>query len=396
MQRVAVCAALLATTTTALATPPRLFVVADHEPDESGKLVIVNAAGTNAGQIARIHRALDQREMLFRTNESLEATLEGRSQLQSDLDLIKQAYGSGNFANALKIIDTDEKELLDHGGSELATQLSALAGWRGLIYGADQKPDEALKQFRAAFRFNPAWTVDKKIPSPTVRGIITNAKREPDEQGSLRTSTDPSDAKVLVDGNVQKDAGEKVKLPIGLHLVQISFEGKKTYSEIVDILEGKSTKVEVTLSRENESDKAAKLVDETIAAAPGAARLDRARALGKLTGSNRLLVIEGGTEDHVNARVYDISAKKVSKSFSLDGNASAASIVGAIKSAFDDGDTVTGTKDGFDPGGGSDDEKHDKWYGKWWVWAAAAAVVGGVVIGVEASKGGDPTMLKGF
>lgn len=393
MQRVAVFAALFATTSAAFADHRHLITVADRDPEEA-QLVIVNAAGTNAGQVARIHRALDQRNMLFHTNENLEATLEGRSTLQADLDLIKTAYGSGNFQNALKIIDDDEKQLLEHGGSELATSLSLLAGWRGLIYGADGKQEEALKQFRAAFRFNPAWTVDKKIPSPTVRGIIANAKREPDEQGTLRTSTEPSDAKVLVDGNVQKNAGEKIKLAVGLHLVQISFEGKKTYNEIVDIVEGKATKIDTSLAPESQTDKAAKLVDETIAAAPGAARLDRARVLGKLTGSNRLLVIEGGTEDHVNVRLYDISLKKVSKSFSLDGNASSAAIASSVKSAFDEGGDTTVGGGGFD-GPGEEETHGSHWYGKWWIWAAAAVVVGGIVIGVETS-GKDPTSLKGF
>ncbi len=397
MQRLAVLAALLATTTSVLANPRHLISVADRDPAEE-QIVVVNAAGTNAGQIARIHRALDQRNLLFHLNENLEATLEGRTSLQADLDTIKNAYGSGEFPEALKIIDQDEKQLLAKGGADLGTSLSQLAGWRGLIFGADGKPYDALKYFRAAYRYNPAWTVDKKIPSPKVRQIIASARREPDELGTLKTSTDPSDARVIVDGNVQKDAGEKLKLGVGLHLVQVSFEGKKTYNEIVEIVDGKVTKLDATLDPESQLDKAAKLVDETIAAAPGAARLDRARVLAKLTGSNRLLVVEGGTEDHINVRLYDITLKKVSKSFSLDGNASSASIVSSVKSAFEDGgETTSGGGGAFDiHEGGSGDETHDShWYTKWYVWAAVAAVAGGIVIGVEVS-GGSPSTLKGF
>lgn len=388
MQRLAVVAVVVLTTATAHADR-HLITVADRDSDE--QIVVVNAAGTASGLIARIHRALDQRGMLFHLNETLEATLEGRNTLPEDLESIKNAYASADYDTALKIIDEDEKRLLEHGTTDVAISLSLLEGWRGMIAGAQNKDDDALRYFRAAVRFNPAWAVDKKLPSPRIRSIIINAHREVAETGTLKTIIEPDRATVTIDGNEQKTAGDRIKLPVGFHLVQISAEGKKTLAEIVDIADGKSEKIDEALQPAGQLDKAAKLLDETVAAPPGE-RLDRARALSKLTGSNRFLMVEGATEDHVNVRLYDISLKKVSRTFSLDGSASSAAIVRDVKGAFD-GVPSTTLPDGHDGGGEDDHQSH--WYSKWYWYAGAAVVLGGIYLTYHyASR--EPTTLKGF
>jgi hypothetical protein len=376
--------------TTATAHADRhLITVADRDSDE--QIVVVNAAGTASGQIARIHRALDQRGMLFHLSETLEATLEGRNMLPEDLESIKNAYASADYDTALKIIDEDEKRLLEHGTTDVAISLSWLEGWRGMIAAHQNKEDDALRYFRAAVRFNPAWAIDKKLPSPQVRSIIINAHREVSETGTLKTIIEPERAIVTIDGNEQKNAGERIKLPVGFHLVQISADGKRTLAEIVDIADGKTEKIDETLAAAGTLDKAAKLLDETVAAPPGE-RLDRARALGKLTGSNRFLMVEGATEDHVNVRLYDISLKKVSKTFSLDGSASSAAIVHDVKGAFEGGSS-TPLPDGHD--GDGEDDHQAKWYSKWYWYAGAAVLLGGIILTYDyASR--DPTHLKGF
>jgi hypothetical protein len=388
VQRIAVVAVLVLTTAAAHADR-HLITVADRDSDE--QIVVVNAAGTVSGQIARIHRALDQRGMLFHLSETLEATLEGRNMLPEDLESIKNAYASADYDTALKIIDEDEKRLLEHGTADVALSLSLLEGWRGMIAGAQNKDDDALRYFRAAWRFNPAWAIDKKLTSPRVRSIIINAHREVAETGTLKTIIEPDRAIVMIDGNEQKNAGDRIKLPVGFHLVQISADGKKTLAEIVDIVDGKSEKIDETLAPAGQLDKAAKILDETVAAPPGE-RLDRARALAKLTGSNRFLMVEGATEDHVNVRLYDISLKKVSKTFSLDGSASSAAIVRDVKGAFD-GVSTTTLPDVHDGEGEDDHQSH--WYSKWYWYAGAAVILGGIILTVDyASR--SPTTLKGF
>jgi hypothetical protein len=396
VQRLAL-VAVLATASTAFADR-HLITVADRDGDD--QIVVVNATGTNAGQIARIHRALEQRGMLLHLSDDLEGTLEGRTTLSADLDSIKNAYASSDFETALKIVEEDEKHLLDHGGADAAISLSWLEGWRGMIASAQEKNDDALDYFRAAVRFNPAWAIDKKMPSPKVRSIITTAHREPTETGTLKTVVEPEHASITIDGSMQKPANERVTLAIGYHLVQVAADGKKPHAEIISIADGKVTKLETTLVEEGKLDRAAKLVDETVAAPPGA-RLERARALSKLTGSNRILMIEGANEDHVNVRLYDISLKKVSKTFSLDGNSSSAAIASTVKGAFDDNaGTPIGSNsltDIPDVGPDGPDGSHESpWYKKWYVYVGAAAVVGGIFLGYELTRSSDPTMLKGF
>lgn len=363
--------------------------------------MLINASpDVDPGQIARLHRVLDQRGLLVHLSDSLEALLEGRNGLQSDLVAIKAAYASADWAAAEKIITDDEKRLLAHGGADVATSLSLLYGWRGLIAGAQGKrDDDAMRYFRAALRLNPAWQVDKKMPSPEVKQMIAKAHHEVDQTGLLKITTDPSDAAVVVDGNPQRGSTEKLKLTVGIHLVQINADAKKTHSEIVDIDDVKVSHIDATLDPEGELDKAAKLVDENAATPPGTARLERARAFKKLTSANRFLMIEGNDEDaRVRARLYDVALKSVSKPLSIDGNAASALIAGQVRSALgpggggDTGVVVVGG--GSDEGGGGPVD-HPRWYNRWYVWAGAAVLLGGVVITYEVATR-DPTSLRGF
>jgi len=368
---------------------------AEGDAPANDQVVVVNASGDNPGQVERIHRVLDQRSMLFRVSESLEATLEGHSVLTQDLDLIRHAYASGDFTTALKIISEDEKKLLLRGGADLTISLSTLAGWRGLIAAADDKDDESLRQFRAAIRMNPAYQIDKKLPSPKVKATISKAHHELDATGVLKTTVDPEDATVTVDGSDPKPAGDKRKLAIGLHLVQISAQERKSHAEIVDIDDVKPVRIEVTLDPESLADKALKLVDESAAAPSGAARLDRARALAKLVGVNRLLFVEGASEDGVKVRLYDTQAKKISKSLTFDPNESSASIASQIKSALDPGVAVDGNTVIIGHDGDPPEHDDERWYNHWYVWAGAAVLVGGLAVtyGYETR---DPTSIKGF
>lgn len=384
-------ALILASTTAAYAD--------DHSDDgeraPADQLVVVNASGDNPGQVERIHRVLEKRDMLFHVSPSLEATLEGRSVLTQDLELIRHAYASADFAAALKVISEDENKLLQHGGADLTISLSTLAGWRGLIAAADDKDDESLRQFRAALRMNPAYQIDKKLPSPKVKATISKAHHELDATGVLRTTVDPEDATVTVDGNDAKPASDKRKLAIGLHLVQISAQERKTHAEIVDIDDAKPVRIEVTLDPESLADKAVKLVDESAAAPSGAARLDRARALAKLVGVNRLLFVEGANDDGVKVRLYDTQAKKISKALTFDPNESSASIASQIKSALDPGAAVDGNTVIIGHDGDPPEHDDQRWYNHWYIWAGAAVVVGGLAL-TYSYESRDPTSIKGF
>jgi hypothetical protein len=390
--RVTLALALVAAAASTARADRKHVAEADPAPDDD-QVIVVNTAQKigDIGQIDRIHRVLDQRGMLFRMSTALESTLEGRNAVISDTDVIRDAYADNDYKTALKIIDADEQRILDNAVGDLAPAMSELAAWRGMIAAVLDQEDEALRQFRAAYRFNPAWSIDKKLASHRVRSLVIRAKREPEDKGTLRVDADPDDATMIIDASERRPATDHVKLPVGLHLVQISAPGRGSYAEVVDIEADKAYPLPITLDPETKLDRAAKLVDESAAAPAGKARLRRARGLSRLTGVKRILFIEGGGEHHINVRLYDLTVKKVSRSLEFDGGDSSATIASEIKSALDPDNLLdVNTIVVHDT---TREESH--WYNHWYVWAAAAAVVGGSYLGYEYATR-EPTALRGF
>jgi hypothetical protein len=385
--------ALIAWTIAALAMP----AVVRAESGSDDQVVVVNAMTrqSSVGQVARLRRVLDQRKLLLKLPERLEATLDGRNATVADIDAIKDSYASSDYETALKMIEEDEARILREAVSrDPVPALAELAQWRGIIAAALDQQDEAMRWFRAAYRFNPAWTIDKKLASPRVRAIVKKARREVSATGTLRIHTDPDDALVSVDGGPTRPARDKLTLPIGMHLVTISAPRRKPYSELVEIEDGEPYRIDISLDPESTLDKAARLVDATAAAPAGKPRLKRARALGKLTGVTRMLFVEDGGDDHVTVRVYDLESKKVSRPLDLEGTASSAAIARKIIAALDpdnmvDVNTVVVTQRVYDR------PAPTPWYGRWYVWAAIGAVaVGGYVSYDYMTR--EPTAVRGF
>lgn len=356
-----------------------LLVASEARADENDvseePVVVVNAASKlgSVDQIKRLRRVLDARNLLVKLPQNLEATLDGSNILVADLDSIKEAYASGEYDSALKIIEDDEARILGEAiNRDPIPALAELSQWRGIIAAAGNDQAEALRWFRAAYRFNPAWNIDKKLASPRVRSMVKKAKREPEEMGTLKVYADPDDATFRIDGGEAHQAGEKISLPIGTHLVMISAPKRKPYAELVDIAENDPVRIDISLDPETTLDRAARLVDATASAPTGKSRLNRARALAKLTGVSRMLVVEDGGDDHVSVRLYDTDSRKVSKTFDLAGNASAETIARKIVAALDpdnlvDINTVVVNQrvvEGARP---------TPWYARWYVWAAVGA-----------------------
>ena len=367
----------------------------DAPAASDGKVVVVNAAAKlgDLGQIERVRQVLSKRGMLFKLPERLEATLDGRNVLVADVDAIKDAYANSDFTTALKIIDEDQERILrDAANRDPIPALAELSQWRGIIAAANNDPDEAERQFRAAYRFNPAWTIDKRLASPRVRMLVKKAHVEPEDRGVLRVETDPESARVTIDGGEPRAPGGKLELPVGLHLVTVTADDRKPYAELVSIEAGKPYKIEIALDQEDKLDRAAKLVDETVAAPPGKPRLKRTRALAQLTGVPRMLVVEEGSEDHITMRLYDVESRKVSRPLVFDGDATSAVIARKVAAALEP-DNLVDVDTLAIPGGKAESEP--RWYEHWYVWAGVAAVVGGGVIGYEMMNR-QPTSLRGF
>jgi hypothetical protein len=365
----------------------------DPQTATDAQLVLLNASSRlgSLGQVDRIRRVLDQRGLLAKLPQRLEATLDGRNVLIEDLDAIKEAYGKQDYATARKLIEADELRILSGtSGGDPTPALARLSELHGLVAVAEDHGDEALAWFRAAYRFNPAQTPEKQLTSPRVRAIIKKARTETASTGRLRIDADPDTATYQVDGGKLQPISEKLELPVGYHLVQITAKGRKPYAELVDIREGHLEKLAIALDSETRQDKAAKLVDATVAAPAGKARFDGVKGLSRLTGVNRMLVIEEGADDHITLRVYDTLTQKVSRPLELEGSASSAMIARKVLAALDPDNMMEASAVLV-----ADRPHTAKWYEHWYVWAGAAVLLGGGIATYE-YLGRDPSSIKGF
>ena len=373
--RVALCIALVATTSLAYAD-------ADDDDDKADQLVLLNAANRlgDLGQIDRLKRVLDQRGLLRKLPNRLEAALDGRSVLVHDIEAIKDAYGDADFATAMKVIEADTDRILANvGAGDPIPALAELSEWRGMIYAAQHQDELAVEWFRAAYRFNPAWTLEKKYASPTMLQLTKKGRREVEDTGKLRIESDPEDAQVRIDNGEPQAVGGKLALPVGEHYLVITAPGRAPFADLVEIKAGKVEKLVINLDPADKNDRAASLIDKTITAAPGKARLREGQRLSAgIDGGKRMLVIEDGNEERVTLRLYDFSSKKVSKPFMLENNMTSAAITQLVNAALDPENLVSANSVVL-----VDRGPKPKLYERWYFWVGVAAVVASGFAGYE-------------
>jgi hypothetical protein len=296
------------------------------------------------------------------------------------------------YKAALKIIQANEERILQNAGSgDMIPALAQLCEWRGLIAAAQEDPDEAIRQFRAAAWLNPAWQVDRKLgASPTIRKLVKKSKKPTDELGKLRVDSIIPDATIAIDGGKAEPVGQKTDLAVGVHLIVVTADGYNTYAELVEIKENETERFEIELDKESKADRAAKIVDATMAAAPGKARLAKVKRLQKLTKQSRFLVVESGGDTNIKFRLYDIDAIKVSKPIVLDGSETSAEITAKITAALDPENMV-------DPGTVMvlEKERSQRWYERWYVWVGIGAVIGGGYLTYNYMTR-EPDSIRGF
>lgn len=350
---------------------------ADDDPEQAVKegdqVVLINATAKlgSLGAIDRVRRVLDSRGLMKRLPPELEAVLDGRGVGIADIEAIRAAFSDDDFKGATRLIQADQSRILQSVASgDPIPALAELSQWRGLIAASLGDEDTAISWFRAAYRFNPAWSPSRKIASPTVLKLF-KAAQQPTTVGRLRVDADPEDAQVRIDGGEIHAAHEKIELQAGMHLVIISKPEHAPDAELVEIKEGKTGKITVALQKESKDDRAARLVDETVSAPPGKSRLKSAKPLAKLTGANRMLYVEDATDSRIVLRLYDVAAKKISSTIELDASATSAVIMRKVLAVLDSDNLV-------EPGesGGPGERGATAWYNHWYVWVGAAVVLG--------------------
>jgi hypothetical protein len=363
--------------------------------DEADQVVLINAASKLGfqGPVAKIKRVFDARGMLRDLPDGFDAMFDGRNLQLQNLEAIKTAYTNFEYDAALKLIDDNESRILENAVSgDPLPALTELCQWRGLIAVGKEKPDEAVRWFAAAMRFNPAWTIDKKFAAGSVNKLIKRAKRDVEETGKLRIDADPDGAMVQIDGGKKQPiTSEKIPLPVGHHLVVVSAEGRKSSADLVEVEANKVTKLPLHLEAESKSDKAAKLVDATISAAPGTTRLKKAQKLSTMIGGAKLYVfVEDGGDEKVTLRVYDIGQKKVSKPFEIDINSSANAIQSKVMAALNPDNMIEPTSIMV-----IENPRQQHWYERWYIWAGVAALAGGSSLTYHYATR-EPTSVRGF
>jgi hypothetical protein len=351
--------------------------------DATSQIVLLNAASKlgDVARIDRVRRALESRGMLRKLPERLEAALDGRNIALSDLDAVKDAFAQFDSVTALALIDKDEQRILQNVGSgDPIPALAQLSEWRGMIAAQLEHDAEAVHWFRVARRFNPAWTPDKRLASPHVRELARRARAEAATMGRLRVVADADDATLMIDGHDPRGLSEKVEVTTGIHLVVVTAPHRAPHAELVEIRPNATTRLDLSLDEETRNDRAARIVDQTVASPPGPERLESARRLSKLvTGVKQVLVVEDGTEDHIMVRVYDLDGNRVSKLVDLQGTESSAVIARIVKGALEpdnmaDVQTIA--------------RRTKPWYERWYVWAAVGTVALGGVAGFEYMSAG--------
>ena len=363
------------------------------EEVDNDQIVLLNASSQleDMGGIDRMRRVLDQRGMLAKLPERLEATLDGRNVLIAEIDAIREAYAKMEYETALKMIQANEERITQNAGSgDMIPALAQLCEWRGLVAAAQDDSDEAIKQFRGALSLNPAWMPDSKFgASPLIRKLVKKAKRPVKESGKLWIES-VEGARLMIDGGKPQAITDKISLPVGVHLAVVTAEGYTTYAEVVEIKESETEHFQIELDKESKADKAAKIVDATMAAAPGKERLAKVKRLKKLTKQTRYLVAESSSDSTIKFRLYDIDAIKVSKPIELTGSETATEMMSKISAALDPDNML-------DPGTIMVVEKQRKqhWYERWYVWVGAAAVLGGGILTYEYMNR-EPDTVRGF
>jgi hypothetical protein len=381
---------LFALTTYAFAKDP----ITPTEEVDVDQMVLLNASSklSDMGGIDRMRRVLGQRGMLAKLDERIAATLDGRNVLIAEIDAIRESYAKLEYDTALKIITANEERILGAAGSgDMIPALAQLFEWRGMIAAAQEDNREAIRHFRAAFTINPAWQPDRKLgASPTIRRLVKKAKRPIDEMGKLRVESPTPGAMLTVNGGKPVPAGEKLEVAVGVHLIVVTADGFNTYAELVDVEEDEFERFEIELVDESKADRAAKLLDATMAAAPGKARLAKVKRLEKLTKQTRFLVLESNSDSNIKFRLYDIDAIKVSKPIILDGSETSAEITAKITAALDPDNML-------DPSTIMlvEKQRSQRWYERWYVWVGIGAALGGGILTYQYMSR-EPETVRGF
>lgn len=371
MRRVALASLVLAAWSTTAAAQPR-----EHRRDDEG-VAIVNGADDALGPavLDRLRKRLDALGALHPTPPSLAAALEGTSPV--DLAPIEAAYNDLDYDQAEQLLDVALGDLLATADpATLARPVAELLRWRGMVAAALGSKDDAVADFAASLRIDPDQDLDRTALPPRVRDLYDRAARPGRRTGVVSLDLG-EELDLAVDGEPPRPAPRQLRLEAGLHLLVLTAADGAHDAALVVVEPERAVRHRPELARETDASLARRLRDQAARADNDRARLDRARPLGELTGARKLLVIEGDDPDRLTVRMLDLDARTVSAPIDVR-QATRPSVLAALI--------------GLDEAAGPP----RPWYKRWYVWAAAGAVVTGAAIGGYAYSQQAPDRITGF
>ena len=378
--------AVLALTLAATATTPPAAADADdnrrpaRRRDDDGVVIVNGAAPSVAGPevLARLRKRLDALGALNPTAPAVAAALEGTSPVE--LAPIIAAYQDLDYDQAEQLIDVAMGDLLATGApAQLAAPVAELLHWRGLVAAALGARDDAVLNFAASRRIDPARPIDRGSLPPRVRELVDRAERPVRRTGTIELDL-AEDAVLTVDAGRPRAAPLDVRLDTGLHLLVLTADDGAHDAGLVLVEADRVTVHRPELARESDAAAARRLRDDAVAAGSDKVRLERARPLAELTGARRLLVIEGDAPERLSVRVYDLEARTVSAPLALR-QATRPSVLAALIGVDD---AALGR------------QPARPWHKRWYVWAAVGTVVAGSAAGGYMYSQRAPDRVTGF
>lgn len=316
------------------------------EPDPSG----VDQAFL---ALARRRGAAAVREMPGRpSDEPLTAALARAMSLERSLD----------FKGAIAAFDEVERDAAARGGGTLSEgELTDLYAHRAGAHSALGDDAEAWNDLVEAAALAPARALDPARFPPRLIEASRRARESLPAPGTLVVVAQPSDAVVIVDGQLYGRGRVEVPRPPGRHFVRAERAGFVAAARVVESGAG-TTEVRLTLAA---------------APSPSAAELARRGALAEATRTVGGYV-SGGTHAAVTLVLVDRSGRTLGKSsLPVDADLTSGALAAAVDGLVGDGDR------------GAIIEPARPWYRRAFVWGIAGAVTAaalGVGLGVGLSQ----------
>jgi hypothetical protein len=314
------------------------------------------------------------------------------------LGAAREAYTRFEYARALTELNAVDRLLVDREPSpsvvELMVERHLLAG---LVHEGQGRPADARRDFRLVRRLDPdRRELDAGAYRPQVVALFAEAATDERRRGALRIDTEPTGARVFVDGRYAGQASlELESVAAGRHWVVAAAPGHRARGAIVDV-EAREQGRTLALAAQSPAERATELRRSLGAASATGERRAAAAGLARVAGVH-VLVLVRERDGQVEGAVFDARRGLLSGWLAVPSEPFSRRIAAAASPDL---------SAGADPGAGAiplagpaaEADRPPSWYSTWWgrtLIVAGGLAVGGAVF-LAVSGGDDTYSLSGF